>query len=57
MNVRVSYIKEAVSSYLFENSIDRITGENVDDVLNKLQKMLSESGKKIKFTNDVKQKS
>lgn len=56
MNVRVSYIKEAVSSYLFENSIDRITGENVDDVLNKLQKMLSESGKKIKFTNDVKQK-
>lgn len=57
MNVRSSDIKEAVSAYMYENNIQKITAEDIDGVLSKLQDKLSDTRtRKIDFPADVKDK-
>ena len=54
MNIRSSYITAAINEYLYENNVDTITGDDVDGVLIKVQKMLDDSNKDVKLSPEVR---
>lgn len=56
MNINSGYIKQVVSDYLFEKGKDKVTGDDVEDILIRLQYMMSSLGKEIEFNDDVKSK-
>ena len=56
LNVRSSYITMAVEEYLYENNITKVTDENVDDVLRKLENKLIEAGSGVRLSAETRNK-
>ena len=56
LNVRSSYITMAVEEYLYENNITKVTDENVDDVLRKLENKLIEAGSDVRLSAETRNK-
>lgn len=54
MNVNSSTIQQVISDYLFEKGKDKVTGDDVADVLSRLQDKMRTLGKEIEFTDKVK---
>ena len=52
--VNSGYIKKAIEAYMYEARVDKITEDNVDNVLDKLQELLEESGSGIVITSSLR---
>ena len=54
VNVKVSYIAQAVSEYLSRKSISKVTGEDVKDVLDELEVVMARNNKTFDVTDELK---
>lgn len=54
INIRSSYIAQAVSEYLSRKSISKVTGDNVDDVLDNLKEVMARNNKTFDVTDELK---
>lgn len=55
-DVSLSTINKAITEYMYESRIDKISDENIDKVLEKLEEILSNKGSKYKITDELKGK-
>ena len=56
MRVSSRFISEAVKTYMTNEGISKVTPNNIDDILDSVQKKLTDNNKKVVITDDVKQK-
>jgi hypothetical protein len=54
VNVKASFIAQAVSEYLARKDISKVTSENVDDILDGLKDVMARSNKKFDVTDELK---
>jgi len=54
-NIPSRYVKDAISSYMVENKKTKVKDTDIDAILNKLQKSLYNTKKRVEFTDDVKE--
>jgi len=54
-NVSSATIARAIHEYLYDKNLTKVTDEDVDNVLDKIQELMAERGKKIDFSEYVKE--